>query len=111
MDNKPRGLDRRDEELRSLRVGACEAFNYTTVYILQHITSIGHGEVSRGVVLDLEVLVREFAPVNAFAACCETHLRKRAIYYRAHSPVPVPWVKSPPWIMKSGITRWNLLPS
>lgn len=62
---------------------------------------------------ELEVLVGELFAIDGLA----TGALWGALSDRQHSEegrvgrLTLPRVKSPPWHMKSGITRWNLLPA
>lgn len=60
-----------------------------------------------------------FAPSSSFTLvlgpysgwnCSHCFTPRQWLGFSMLPPVPSPRVKSPPWIMKSLITRWNLLP-
>ena len=115
---EPRSLDGADEELRA--VGAR--------------TSVGHRQDALTSVLELEVLVGEFLAVDRLRKYAATLSASRTPEQgrphgrgesraggvaeatahrerpRTSPPVPSPRVKSPPWSMNCGITRWKMLP-
>ena len=89
---EPASWDGADEELTSVSVRS----------------SIGHTQDSGSGVLLLEVFVREFLTIDAFT--WKSGISYMSLNVMLSPPVPFPRVKSPPWSMKLGITRWNLDP-
>ena len=113
---EPGSGDGGDKELTSVRV----------------LSGVRHRQPTGSVMLQSEVLILELVAVNR-TTCEQKHSKstgkilcfkrenyKKNCIARASTktwtklsclpPVPSPRVKSPPWIMKSLITRWNLLP-
>lgn len=81
--------------MRSLRVGA----------------SVGHGEQTRLVVLELEVLISELVAVDGLATgALETNQYDEQQIFFGGRGRTLPRVKSPPWSMNSGMIRWKLEP-
>lgn len=89
-------------------------------------TSICHTQKTDNVVLQCEVFISKTGTVNRFSMNdsiiseekkwfkfqrkIRFSCKKWIISITTYPPVPSPAVKSPPWIMKSLMTRWNLLP-
>lgn len=97
---KPRSLFGGNEKLRSISV----------------FSSVSHRKPSSAIMFQLEIFIGESLSINT--ATCESQIyyqtiqkRKKTLFiYFTSPPVPSPLVKSPPWIMKSLMTLWNLLP-
>jgi hypothetical protein len=72
--------------------------------------SVGHGQQTGAVVLQLEVLIGKLLAVDGLAASALElesiidALEPMAIVRGAHT---LPRVKSPPWSMKLGMMRWK----
>ncbi len=84
---EPRARDGGDEELGAVGVG----------------TSVGHGEAAGLLVAKLEGLIGELHAVDGLTTGTIASLRMGGSGER-HT------VKSPPWSMNSGMTRWKTQP-
>jgi hypothetical protein len=73
--------------------------------------SVGHGQEELLVVLELEVLIGELIAVDG-ATTSTLFRRKSGIIsnFSRREILTLPRVKSPPWSMKPGITRWKVEP-
>jgi hypothetical protein len=83
-----------DEELRAVGVGS----------------GVGHGENTGFGVHPAKVLIREFLAVDGLSTGAARHVR--IIQNKDFRGGPyLPRVKSPPWSMNCGMTRWKELPA
>jgi hypothetical protein len=115
---KPGGHDRGDKELGPVAKASqlsSPAEHAEGCESLRVGTGVGHGQKEGLVVLHLEVLVGKLLAIDGLA----TRALPCVSYYPCTYSIPVgiedeltlPRVKSPPWSMKSGMTRWNLEPA
>ena len=113
---EPASDDGSDEELRSVAARWDTHVSILVNYYRQECrmisrvgTGVGHGEQARLRVLQLEVLIGELLAVDGLAARALSQLASLRIDV-LFSILTLPRVKSPPWSMKSGMTRWKAEP-
>jgi hypothetical protein len=73
-------------------------------------TCVGHGQEEGLLVPELEVLVGKLLAVDRLATSALSRV-SHVSHLDTFSLLTLPRVKSPPWSMKSGMTRWNLEPA
>jgi hypothetical protein len=71
---------------------------------------VGHGQKEGLLVPELEVLVGKLFSVDGLAASALSRV-SNASHVNMSCLLTLPRVKSPPWSIKSGMTRWNLEPA
>lgn len=115
---EPRGDDGGDEELRAVAVIQCQCAGLWRGKKLGDFdirvgAGVSHGEEEGLVVGELEVLVGKLLAVDGLST--SALLQSLSVLYSAQVwyalSLTLPRVKSPPWSMNSGITRWNLEPA
>lgn len=91
-----------------LRSNGCGYEELGTVGVL---SGVGHAEYAGLGVLQFEVLIRKFAPIDGFPTSAWCKCQNPMYFVESHVSIPSPLVKSPPWIMNCLMTLWKVDPS